>query len=51
MPIKKKKSSKKTKNIIEPIVTIKPNRPFIKPTDPSWNPMEERIPQLGWCTF
>ncbi len=52
MPGRNKKNTKTTKkDLPPPFVTLRPDRPFVKPTDPSWNPMEERLPKNGWCLF
>ena len=56
MPGRNKKAAttnnkKKIKDMPPPMVTSKSNRPFVAPTDPSWNPMEERLPKNGWCVF
>ena len=52
MPSRNKKSTRiKKKDLPQPIVTPKPDRPYVPPTDPSWNPMEERLARTGWCTF
>jgi hypothetical protein len=47
----KKNSTKKGKDKPTPKVTLNPDRPFVKPLDPSWNPQEERTARLGWCVF
>ena len=54
MPGRNKKSpttNKKSKDLPPPFVSLNPNRPFVKPLDPSWNPQEERLPKNGWCSF
>jgi hypothetical protein len=52
MPGRNKKTTKlKKKDMPPPFVSIKADRPFVKPTDPSWNPMEERSARTGWCIF
>jgi len=51
MPKRNKKVTKKGKDMPLSIVTPKQDRPFVKPTDPLWNPMEERTAKNGWCSF
>ena len=52
MPGRNKKTTKTTKkDLPPPFVTLRPDRPFVKPMDPSWNPLEERSAQTGWCVF